>query len=273
MHALWQSLPLLLDPVALHIGPLPITWYAAMYVAGVFFSSLYFISLARRRGILADAGIATEMIVSVLWGVLVGARLGYVFFYGGSEFIVEPWRIISPYDFELGEWIGIRGMSFHGGLIGGAFGLLVFVRESKYSFFQFSDILVQAIPIALLFGRIGNFLNQEILGRATETRWGMYFPASGPGLFHPATLYEAFFEGLMLFVAMLILGRFIRTPGRLTAFFLFLYAAVRYVAESYRALPHPEDLVLGMWSIGQALSLAMVFLGVAILLWPRKRVV
>ncbi len=273
MSPMWQTLPLSLDPIAGYVGGVPVTWYAVMYILGAAFSALYFVWLGKRRGLLPDGDISVEVILSILWGVLIGARLGYVLFYGGSEFIAEPWRIISPYDFELGEWVGIRGMSFHGGLLGGALGLFMFTREGNRSFLRFSDLLVQTVPIALLFGRFGNFLNHEILGRATGTTWGMYFSGGGTELLHPVTLYEAAFEGLVLLVVMAIAGRFIRTPGRITVLFLFLYAIFRYVAENYRAVPLPEDMVLGAWSIGQALSFVMVLLGLAILLWPRKRVV
>lgn len=267
----WQILPLSFDSVAGYVGDFPVTWYAVMYMMGAALSALYFVWLGKRRGLLLDADVSVEVILSVLWGVLIGSRLGYVFFYGGSEFVAEPWRIISPYDFELGEWIGIRGMSFHGGLIGGALGLFMFTREGNRSFLRFSDLLVQTVPIAILFGRIGNFLNHEILGRATGTTWGMYFSGGGAQLLHPVTLYEAAFEGVVLFMVMAFAGRFIQTPGRLTALFLFLYAVLRYAAENYRAVPLPEDMVLGAWSIGQALSFVMVLLGVAVLLWPRKR--
>lgn len=273
MFPSWQTLPLSFDPVALYVGGLPVTWYAVMYMLGAAFSALYFVWLGKRRGLLPDADVSVEIILSVLWGVLIGARLGYVFFYGGSEFIAEPWRIISPYDFELGEWVGIRGMSFHGGLLGGAFGLFMFTREGNRSFLRFSDLLVQTVPIAILFGRLGNFLNHEILGRATGTAWGMHFSTGGTELLHPVTLYEAASEGVALFIVMAIAARFTQTPGRLTALFLFLYAIIRYFAENYRSVPLAEDMVLGAWSIGQALSFVMVLLGVAVLLWPRKRVV
>ncbi len=273
MPAFWQSWPLSLDPLAGRIVGFPVTWYAVMYIAGAVFAALYFVALARRRGLLVDASGAVELSVSVLWGVILGARFGYVFFYGGQEFIQEPWRIISPYDFGLGEWIGIRGMSFHGGLIGGAIGLFMFTREGRRNFFQFSDLLVQAVPIALFFGRIGNFLNQEILGRVTTGWWGMYFPATGSLLLHPVTLYEAFLEGGVLFTALYMLSRKMATPGYTTALFLFLYAGLRYFAEGYRALPLSESLVLGYFSVGQALSIVMGLLGLVVILLSRRRMV
>lgn len=273
MAALWQSLPLLIDPVVVRIGGLPVTWYAVMYIAGVLFSALYFVKLARRRGLLVDADATVEVIVSVLWGVLIGARLGYVAFYGGSDFIQEPWRIILPYDFGQDAWVGIRGMSFHGGLIGGAIGLYMFTREARREFLRFSDVLVQAVPIAIFFGRIGNFLNQEILGRPSALPWGMHFPGSGSLLLHPVTLYEAAFEGVLLFLLLAVLSRQASRPGRITALFLFLYAGIRYGAEYYRALPLEGNLVYGVLTTGQALSVAMALLGSIVLLVTRKRVV
>ena len=237
-------------------------------------ASLYFLWLARADGLIGDIGVSIEVVITVLWGVFIGARLGYVVFYGGQEFIAEPWRIISPYDFGAREWIGIRGMSFHGGLLGGIAGLAIFTREARREFLRFSDALVQAVPIALFFGRIGNFLNHEILGRPIEGMWlGLPIALTGSPLLHPVTLYEAATEGLVLFILLSILARVVTTPGRITALFLFLYAGVRYVAEEYRAIPLPQDLVFAYFTVGQALSIGMVLLGLVIFLWPRKRVV
>ncbi len=273
MLTAWQSLPLSLHPVAFVVGGFPVTWYALLYLTGAFVAAVYFVHMARRSGLLIDAEASVEMIVSILWGVIIGARLGYVVFYGGAEFVNEPWRIFLPYDFSRDMWIGIRGMSFHGGLIGGAFGLFLYTREAQRDFFRYSDVLVQAVPIALFFGRIGNFLNLEILGRVTHEAWGMYFPGS-VSLLHPVVLYEAVLEGVLLFLVLNGLGRWFGTKsGYLTAAFLFLYAGIRYLAEGYRAIPLPEHMVFHMFTIGQALSLAMALFGMIIILIVRKRMV
>lgn len=269
----WQTLPLSLHPVAGFLGGLPVTWYAIMYALGMVFSGLYFVWIAKKSGLSTDSAASIEMIVSILWGVIIGARLGYVIFYGGSAFLEEPWRIASPYDFTTGEWTGIRGMSFHGGLIGGALGLFMFTREAGRHFFRFSDVLVQAVPIALFFGRMGNFLNQEILGRATNWVLGMHFPAAASLLLHPVTLYEAALEGVLLFLVLAWLGRRTAPAGQLTALFLIFYALVRYFAEGYRALPLPENLVAGIFSMGQVLSLIMAFFGLGLFLAARRRMI
>ncbi len=270
MPTAWQSFPLSIDPVALMIGSFPLTWYAILYSIGAFVAAVYFVRLARQAGLLADADATVEVIVSVLWGVLIGARLGYIVLYGGPEFISEPWRIILPYDFDRDLWVGIRGMSFHGGLVGGALGLFMFTRERSRGFLAYSDCLVQAVPLAILFGRIGNFLNLEIFGRPTNVSWGMYFPGSG-SLLHPVVLYEAVIEGVILFLVLAALKSLQMAPGRMTIAFLFLYAGMRYWMESFRAIP--QVLVFGIFTTGQALSVALVLLGAVMLLVTRKRVV
>ncbi|MFA9262585.1 MAG: prolipoprotein diacylglyceryl transferase [Undibacterium sp.] len=229
--------------------------------------------LARQNGLLPNVFVSIDLIVTVLWGVVIGARLGYVLFYGGDEFYREPWRIISPYDFQLKEWIGIRGMSFHGGLIGGAVGLWMFTREASRHFLEFADALVQAVPIALLFGRIGNFLNLEIIGKTTTSPWGMQIPFLGEALRHPVTLYEATGEGLILFALLFLGSRVLKSPGRLSGLFLLSYASFRIAAEFFRNLPEGTNLIFGFFTMGQALSLGMVMAGLVLLFWPRPRVV
>lgn len=273
MQALWQSLPLALNPVAWQIGSFPVTWYSLCYLLGAVLSATYFMWLARQSGILPNTFASIDLIVTILWGVVIGARLGYVFFYGGDEFFREPWRIISPYDFQLQEWIGIRGMSFHGGLVGGAIGLWIFTREASRHFLEFADALVQAVPIALLFGRVGNFLNLEIIGRTTESPLGVQIPFAGEVLRHPVTLYEAFGEGLILFGLLLVGSRFLKTPGKLTGLFLLGYAGFRITAEFYRELPEGADLLFGVLATGQVLSFGMAAIGLFLLFWPRPRMV
>lgn len=273
MESFWQSLPLSLSPVVGHIGSFSITWYSLCYILGATLSATYFMWLARKNGLLPNVFVSIDLIVTVLWGVVIGARLGYVLFYGGDEFYREPWRIISPYDFHLKEWIGIRGMSFHGGLIGGAIGLWMFTREASRRFLDFSDALVQAVPIALLFGRIGNFLNLEIIGRPTAVPWGMQIPFLGEALRHPVTLYEAVGEGLILFLLLFLGSRVLKSPGRLSGLFLLSYASFRIAAEFFRTLPEGSGLVLGVLTMGQALSIGMVAVGLFLLFRPQSRVV
>ncbi len=265
--AWWQTLALQIDPVAFTVAGIPVVWYTLAYILGIFLATLFFVSLARRRGLFMTEDATIELIVSVLWGVIIGARLGYVILYGDASYWQEPWRIISPYDFTLGEWVGIRGLSFHGGLIGGAFGLWRFSREAGRNFWQFADVLAQAVPVALCFGRIGNFLNHEIMGRVTTASWGMQL-VPGEGLLrHPVTLYEALGEGVGLFFFLILANRLGARPGTIAALFLIGYGAVRFLLEFFRQAD--VIMTLGL-TLGQALSAAMALFG-ALILFSRSR--
>lgn len=259
----WQTLPLRFDAIAFTLFGIDVPWYTLCYLLGVVLAALFFVSLAERKNLLRSEETTIELITSVLWGVIIGARLGYVLLYGDETFLREPWRIISPYDFATGEWIGIRGLSFHGGLLGGAFGLWRFSREAGRSFWDFADYLVQAVPIGLFFGRIGNFLNHEILGRFTEIAWGMRAVPEENFLRHPVTLYEALGEGVILLFFMALTSRLAPRPGMLTAIFLIGYGAIRFFLEYFRDTPPLGDFFLTM---GQAASFLMVLLGSLLLL-------
>lgn len=245
-----------------------IPWYTLCYLLGVLLASLFFISLARRKRLFTSEEATIELITSVLWGVILGARLGFVILYGDESYLREPWRIISPYDFTLGEWVGIRGLSFHGGLIGGVIGLWRFSREAGRQFWGFADGVVQAVPIGLFFGRIGNFLNHELVGRPTEVAWGMVLVAGETFRRHPVVLYEALFEGLVLFFFLILVSRLGARSGNVAAFFLMVYGAIRFWLEFFR-----EGSIIASLGItlGQALSLIMVLAGVILLVYRSRQ--
>lgn len=269
MFAWWQSLPLHIDAVAFVVGNVSVLWYTVYYLIGVILAALFFVSLVRRRGLIQSEDTTIELIVSVLWGVIIGARLGFVILYGDESYLREPWRIISPYDFTTDTWIGIRGLSFHGGLIGGAIGLWRFSLEANRHFWDFADTLVQAVPIGIFFGRIGNFFNHEILGRFTEAAWGMRMLPEESFLRHPVTLYEALGEGLILFFFLVLAARLSPRSGMLAALFLIGYGTIRFFLEYFRDGPLLGDFFLTM---GQAVSFLMVLTGSLLLLRRAERV-
>lgn len=266
----WQTLPLQFDATAFVLAGVAVPWYTLCYLWGIILATLFLVSLLRRQGQIPNEEVTIELLTSVLWGVIIGARLGYVLFYGDENFWREPWRIISPYDFSTGTWIGIRGLSFHGGLIGGAIGLWRFTREADRKFFAFSDALVQAVPIGLLFGRLGNFLNHEIPGKVTENLWGMRLFAEESYLRHPVTLYEALGEGVVLFFFLALAARLSPRPGMLTALFLVGYGVIRFSLEVFRDTPLLGNFFL---TTGQTASCAMVLAGALLLLRPTERTV
>lgn len=266
----WTTLPGALDPIAFSPGSFSVSWYALCYLFGAGAVVVFLFRSGERRTLLPERDAFWSLATSVLWGVLIGARLGYIVLYGDTLlFLREPWRIISPYDFETGLWIGIRGLSFYGGLVGGTLGLVLFARRTKLSFWPLSDWIVLALPLALFFGRIGNFLNLELFGRPTTLLWGMrFFPDDV--LRHPSQLYEAFGEGIVLFLLLAFLARRARFPGFLTATFLFAYSSIRFALEFFREPDRFGVLSGHPLSANQILALLLMAIGIW-LFQARKR--
>ena len=207
----------------------------------------------------------------VVLGILIGGRLGYVLFYNLRYFVEHPWAIILPVDFSEGvHFVGLSGMSYHGGLIAVILASVLFCRRNKISFWKFADFIVPAIPLGYMFGRIGNFINGELYGRVTDVPWGMYFPADpARELRHPSQLYEAFFEGLFLFAVLWTLRKRKSFSGFFLGLYLMGYGLVRFLIE-YTREPDPQlGFVWGPFTMGQILCLVMI-LGGAVLLVIRS---
>ncbi|MFZ5586446.1 MAG: prolipoprotein diacylglyceryl transferase [Thermodesulfobacteriota bacterium] len=253
-----------IDPVALRLGPVAIRWYGLMYLFG--FTAAYFL-VKRRLARTAPAFTGDHVQGLMFWamaGLLVGARLGEIVFYQWTDwtrFLRDPIEIIAI-------WRG--GMSFHGGLIGAVAAALIYLRRQKLPFLPAADAVCLAAPWALMFGRIGNFINGELFGRVSDLPWAMVFPHGGPLPRHPSQLYEAVLEGPALF-ALLWLMRDRAPTGGVVALFLFGYALARFLVEFVR---EPDAwlgfLALGL-TMGQWLSLAMAAAGALYLAWLRAR--
>jgi phosphatidylglycerol:prolipoprotein diacylglycerol transferase len=205
----------------------------------------------------------------MLWaiiGVILGGRLGYVLFYNFEYYLRHPSEILLPFDFSHGmRFVGISGMSYHGGLVGLVVASVIYCNRNRISFWNLADLFVPAIPLGYTFGRIGNFINGELWGRATTVSWGMYFPLDGSGLLrHPSQLYEAFFEGVFLFVVLWSLREKRYFEGFFVALYLAGYGLVRFFIEFYREPDAQIGFVIFNLSMGQVLSLLMVIAGVVI---------
>lgn len=277
MHDLiywWQTLPSKMDPVIVTLGPLAVRWYGMMYIvafAVVFVLTTYRLNhdkLPRRDGTFISDALTWAMI-----GVLFGGRMGYLLFYGFSDFMADPVGSFLPFSTSGGCSIqGISGMSFHGGLIGVAVALYLFSRSRNEDFLSVVDLFIPSLPLGYMFGRLGNFINGELWGRVTESSIGMYFPmAPGNALRHPSQLYEAFFEGIVLFALLWTIRRKSPFPGFLSAIYLVGYATVRFFIEFYREPDAHLGLVFSGLSMGQLLCLAMFAAGVLLLLLGKRR--
>ena len=267
----YQTLPQNIDPIAFSIGPIHIQWYALMWLTA--FVVVYILLVWRIKkgeGFGYDKDFIQDLLFYGFLGALIGGRLGYVLFYDPSYYSSQPLLIISPYDFDRGVWTGIYGMSYHGGVIGAIVALFIFSRRKKMALLPLVDFIIPAIPLGYFFGRLGNFLNNELFGRVTTSSLGMYFD-SMTFLRHPSQLYEAFFEGIVLFVILWTLRNKTKFPGYLAALYICGYAIIRFFVEFTRAPDAHLGLFGGILSMGQILSMSMFVVGTIFYVWAKKR--
>ena len=269
----WQHLPEKIDPVIFEVGGFRLQYYGLMYLvafAVTYALMRYRIGRESRFEVTTDQ--AATLLTWMMLGVIVGGRLGYVLFYNLDYYLQHPLEIILPFSFVDGlRFTGISGMSFHGGLICVILFSWYYTRKAGLKFLDMADLLVPAIPLGYTFGRIGNFINGELFGRPTAMPFGMVFPmAPGDGLRHPSQLYEAFFEGLALFVLLWNLRRRITTPGAMLAVYLIGYGTVRFFIEFCRQ-PDPQlGLPVLFFSMGQLLCALMILSGIGLCFFLKR---
>jgi len=246
-----------LDPVALSLGPLAIRWYSLSYIAGILFTSFWL----TRSKILSRESYDAWLTWAII-SILLGGRLGYVFFYNASYFLDHPLEIFA-------FWHG--GMSFHGGLLGTIFGMWLFAKKYKINFLQLTDQLSIAAPVGLFFGRIANFVNMELYGRITNSDFGIIFPGAGDLPRHPSQLYEAFLEGILIFVILFSLrNRLGNQQGKLSGIFLTLYGCFRILIENFREPDEQLGFFFEKITLGQLLSLPLILLGIFLVFFHPK---
>ena len=255
-----------IDPVIFSIGPIHLRWYGLMYVIGFAAACILTTRQAKHFGWTALLDKIDNLNLALICGVILGGRLGYVLFYNPAYYLAHPLEIPAT-------WSG--GMSFHGGCLGAILAGLWYCRRSGLDFWRTADIYVVTAPIGLFFGRIGNFINGELFGRASNVPWAMVFPEGGPLPRHPSQLYESFCEGLVLFVVLWALkDRPWRQPqpkvwphGAMLAIFLAGYGVMRFFLEYTREPDAHLGLLRMGFSMGQWLCLAMIAVGCAIWAW------
>ncbi len=267
----YQNLPGRIDPVVFAAGPISVRWYALMYVLA--FLTIYILLIYRIKkkefffykisGYDSAGSFVINLLFFAFWGMFIGGRLGYVFFYDLAYYAKHPWEALLPIQIINGNWhfVGYYGMSYFGGLVGIVIAGFLFARVNRMSFHRLAEFVVPAVPAGYFWGRIGNFLNGELYGRATEKFWGMYFSADAFGfLRHPSQLYEAFFEGLVLFTILWLLrnNKKLVIHGLLFAVYLFGYGFFRFWIEFWREPDSQNGLFFGFLSLGQIFSLCLM---------------
>ncbi len=250
-----------IDPIALEIGPLVIRWYALSYVVGIMLGYVYVNWLDRLQA--KREGIATyfsdkardDLIMYAVLGIILGGRLGYILFYNFPYYIDNPMHILRV-------WEG--GMSFHGGLLGIFVAYYLFARKYQLKWLRIMDYLAVATPIGLFFGRLANFINGELYGRITDSNWGMVFPHSDGMPRHASQLYEATFEGLVLFIILFLVAtrtRALQYVGLVGGLFLAGYGISRFGIEFFREPDAQLGFIVGSLSMGQLLCVPMIAVG------------
>jgi len=248
-----------IDPTIIRIGPVHLRWYGLMYLLGFLASYVLIGRQPRARRLGLQGNVLQNLIFYLAVGLIVGARLGYLLFYQYANvgyYVRHPLEIIAI-------WHG--GMSFHGGLLGAVLAGIWFCRRHQLPFWDVADAVIVTAPIGLALGRLGNFINGELFGCPSDVPWAMVFPTADDLPRHPSQLYEAILEGLVLFVILWTLKDRGLRPGSMVCLFVGGYGLLRFFAEFFRQ-PDPHiGLLWGVFSMGQVLCLAMIFL--AGILW------
>ena len=240
------------SPVALQIFSLEIRWYSLAYIIGITLGWIYC-----KKRLIKDQNILNifdDYITYVIIGIILGGRIGYALFYNLRYYLENPIEILMV-------WNG--GMSFHGGLIGVIIASKLFSNKHKINQFIFLDLVALSAPIGIFFGRIANFINSELYGRITEVTWSVEFVQIDAFKRHPSQLYEAFFEGVILFFILKYFFKknYLKSPGKISSLFLLFYSLFRFIAEFFRS-PDPQiGYLIFNLTLGQLICVVFFIIG------------
>ena len=261
----WQNIYSHFNPVAFNLDPIAVHWYGLMYALALLsaiFVAKWFIKHDKLP-------ISNDLFDSYIWwaeiGVILGARLGYVLFYDTNTmyYLTHPWQIFNPY--VDGVYAGISGMSYHGAFLGFIIASYLFCRKNKISFWFITDIAVLGISAAYIFGRLGNFFNQELVGRITDVPWGIYV---GQVLRHPSQIYEGILEGLLVFAILVYIRKRKSFNGQLAIMYGILYSIGRIIAEFFRQPDTQLGFIYSNW-LTMGIIQSFVVLSACIILYMK----
>ena len=253
------------NPSLVELGPIKIQYYAVTWLLSAVLIYLFL----RNNKIVKEIGLSNEevndmvFLYGLFFGAMCGGRIGYMLFYGTNQLINDPFSLFYI-------WQG--GLSFHGGLLGVIVSLIIFCKKKNIEFLRLTDGVALSMPIGLGLVRIGNFLNGELFGKATNAEWGFIFPTDPFGITrHPSQLYESLGEGLLLFLILLFISQKTNIKGIVSSSFLIFYGSIRFIIEFYRQPDtHIGYVAFDFISMGQLLCLPMIVIGFVILLYSRK---
>ena len=250
-----------INPVCVSIFGFAIYWYSLAYIGGLILGLWQAGFYIQNYKLDLPAKLFDQLSTYLILGIIIGGRVGFVFLYAFDEFIANPWYLVE---------LPIRGMSFHGGFLGVILAVLIYTKLKKISPLKVGDVMACAAPIGLFFGRIANFINGELYGRITDAWYGMIFPCGGIYPRHPSQLYEAFLEGIILWLITNTAFSFKRIreiPGMTIGLFALFYGVFRFLVEYVRD-PSGYVVFRETWlTLGQIYSLPVILFGFTLLLW------
>jgi phosphatidylglycerol:prolipoprotein diacylglycerol transferase len=252
-----------IDPVLFNFGVLKISWYSLSYIVGIIFGYYYVLRINQTRPLVLDKKIFEDSLAYIIVGIILGGRLGYVFFYSPEYFISHPFDILKT-------WNG--GMSFHGAVLGVVIAIYSFTKKRNIGFLYFIDYVAAAAPIGFFFGRLANFVNDELWGKVSSVPWAVLFPRGGYLPRHPSQIYEAIMEGVLLFIILNLVFKSKNRDfaGRVAAVFLIIYATFRIVAETFRQPDEQLGYLMTHLTMGQILSLPMIVVGIITFFYAKE---
>ena len=259
-----------ISPVMLSLGPLEIRWYSLAYIIGFLFSWIYIKKLSLNKSLYDrksnfDLKLVDDLVFYSVIGLIIGARFGYIIFYNLEFYLQNPLNVFYV-------WEG--GLSFHGGLIGIIIAALYTSRIYKTKFLELTDLICVSAPVGIFLGRISNFINGELYGRPSSTLFGIIFPTADNQYRHPSQLYEAFLEGLILFIVLNISIFFFKTlsrPGYISGLFLLFYGLFRFLVEFSREPDIQVGFIYTFLTMGMILSVPMIIAGIIIMVISSKK--
>lgn len=263
----WQNIYSSFDPVAFSIFGFKIHWYGIMYILALL-SALFLAKYFNKK---FQFGFSNKMIDNYFFwveiGIILSARIGFLMIYTDNPtyYIFNPWQIFNP--FSNGKFEGISGMSYHGGVVGFLLSSALFFKIYKVNILKLLDLAALSIPLGYFFGRVGNFLNQELVGRETTSTIGIYVNGV---LRHPSQLYEAFFEGVVIFIILIFYRKYQKNSGELIALYGMLYPIMRFFCEFFRAPDSNIGFLTFGLSMGQILSFLMFITGLSLMIYIKK---
>jgi len=258
----WNHIYEHFNPVALDLGFISVHWYGIMYISALLVALWFAKWIIKRDNMPISEVTIDSYFIWIEVGIILGARIWYILFYDPNTFyyLTQPWQIFNP--FSNGEFVGIRGMSYHGAVVGAAISSYLFARRNPGQIYKILDVVALSVPVGFVFGRIGNFLNQELVGRATDVPWGIYVDGA---LRHPSQLYEGFLEGILIAILIFLYRKRRTFDGALIGIYGVLYGTARFVAEFWRQPDIQLGYLYGDWlTMGQLQSFIMIVISIGV---------